>query len=154
MEKIVTILTQIGAFTGFVAFVFKAYEFWRDRRPSLRISTSFTSDPNRGSTILILNSSKVGTTINYYTLEALPPSWLRRRGWWRRFPEGHDHVEFTLEAEHVKIEVPGYGQGMIKFSEADHFQWGVKRTDDLYLRVWTSTREAPFSFLVARAGGS
>lgn len=156
MQDMVTLLTQIGAVTGFIAFLFKAVEFcrdWRDRRPHLRIRYSFTSNPYRGNTILILNSSKVGTTIHSYSLEALPRSWMRRSGWWRRFSAGCKYVEFDLEDRHSKVEVPAYGQAAIPFAEADHFQWGVKRVDDLYLRIWTSTRDRPYSFLVAKAGG-
>lgn len=145
-----TLLTQIGAATGFITFVFKGVEFFRDRRPSLRISPHFTSDPERGNTILILNSSKIPTTINYYQLEALPPSRLARWHIWRRFPAGFSHVEFTLEADHAKVEVPAHGQAALVFDQQDHFRWS-RRDDDLYLRIWTSGRARPYSFLVAKA---
>jgi hypothetical protein len=46
-------LTRFGALTGFVAFVFKVWEFYRDRRPSLRMKRSLTSDPN---TVLVVGA--------------------------------------------------------------------------------------------------
>jgi hypothetical protein len=112
------------------------------------VSTFLHRRSERGNTILVLNSSKVATSINYYTLEALPRSWLARSGLWRRFPKDFPHVEFTLEADHAGITVPGYGQAALHFSQQDHFNW-TKRTADLYLRVWTTARKRPYSFLVA-----
>jgi hypothetical protein len=145
-------LTRFGALTGFAAFAFKVWEFYRDRRPSLRIIPSLTSDEEQGNMIVILNSSKVGTSIYYYSLEALPPTWLNRR--WQRFPEDFaGHVEFDLEFRPVKIEVAAYGQANLLFADVDHFRWGKSRTDDLYLRLWTSARRRPINFLVAPAGG-
>jgi hypothetical protein len=146
-----TLLTQIGALTGFLAFVFKVWEFYRDRRPSLRITYSLTGDATEGNTITILNSSKVGTIIYYFSLEALPPTRLNRL--WPRFPQGFDHKEFDLEYSTVKIEVPAYGLANLNFAHADHFNWGVSRTHDLYLRIWTTARRRPMNFFVVGAGG-
>jgi hypothetical protein len=145
------ILTQIGAATGFIAFLMKVWEFYYDRRPKLRISCSLTSDPDRGSTITILNSSKVGTSIHYYQLEALPKSRLNR--WWPRFPKGWEHIEFSLEEQTVNIPVPPHGHADIHFEGQDHFNWGASRTDDLYLRIWTAFRDRPYTFFVVGAGG-
>jgi len=145
-------LTRIGALTGFIAFVFKAWEFVRDRRPSLRVVTSLTGDAGVGNTVTILNSSKVGTSIYYLTLEALPPTRLNRL--LRRFPVGFAHKEFDLEYDTAKIDVPAYGQASLPFTDDDHFAWGASRTTDLYLRIWTTARRRPINFLVARAGGN
>lgn len=150
------ILVQIGAFTGFITFMFKVFEFWRDygdRAPRLRTNTTFTGDFERGNTVLILNSSKVGTTINDYTLDALPPRWWSRVGLWRRFGAGLSTSEFHLEDRGCEIVVPGHGHAPISFAYQDHFIWGARRKDDLYLRIWTSARDTPYSFLIARAGG-
>lgn len=145
-------LTRLGALAGFIAFVFKAWEFFRDRRPSLRVISSLTGDAVVGNTVTILNSSKVGTNIYYLTLEALPPTWLNRL--WPRFPEGFAHKEFDLEYDTANIEVPGYGQARLPFTDNDHFTWGASRTTDLYLRIWTTAHRRPINFLVARAGGN
>lgn len=150
------ILVQIGAFTGFITFLFKVFEFWRDygdRAPKLRTNTTFTGDFERGNTVLILNSSKVGTTINDYTLEAVPPSWRNRLRLGPRFGPEYSQNEFHLEDRGCEIVVPPHGQASISFAYQDHFIWGARRKNDLYLRIWTSTRHAPYSFLIARAGG-
>ena len=145
-------LTRLGALAGFIAFFFRAWEFIRDRRPSLRVVSLLTSDAGVGNTLTILNSSKVGTSIYNLTLEALPPTRLNRL--WPRFPDGFAHVEFDLEDGSAKIDVPAYGQASLPFTDDDHFTWGVSRTTDLYLRIWTTARRRPINFLVARAGGN
>src|SRR5882757_6309183 len=105
-------LTRLGALAGFVAFFFRAWEFIRDRRPSLRVVSLLTSDAGVGNTLTILNSSKVGTSIYNLTLEALPPTRLNRL--WPRFPDGFAHVEFDhLEDGSTKIDVPAYGQASL-----------------------------------------
>jgi hypothetical protein len=144
--------TRIGALLGLAAFVFRACEFYRDRRPSLRVVSSLTGDATVGNTVTILNSSKVGTSIYYLTLEALPPTRLNRL--WPRFPDGFAHKEFDLEDGFANIDVPAYGQASLPFTDDDHFAWGVSRTTDLYLRIWTTARRWPINFLVARAGGN
>lgn len=151
MDDIWLWLTRFGALTGFVAFVFKVWEFYRDRRPSLRISRSLISDPDRGNTISILNSSKVGTSIHYYQLEALPKSWLNRL--WPRFSQGGSHIEFSLDERTANIAVPPHGHANILFEGQDHFNWGISRTDDLYLPIWTASRDRPYTFFVVGAGG-
>lgn len=143
------ILTQIGSATGFIAFLMKVWEFYHDRRPKLRIERSLNSDPDWGNTITVLNSSKVGTSIHYYMLAALPK-------WWRMspiFPDRRAHIEFSLEQSNVNIAVPPHGHVDIEFRGEHHFNWGVSRTDDLYLRVWTAFRKKPYTFLVVGARG-
>jgi hypothetical protein len=150
-KNIVEVLTPIGALTGFIAFAFKAWEFYRDRRPLLAVQASLTSDPDRGNTILVHNASRVPTTIYNYSLQAIPKTLFSRV--WPRF-KGWENVEFDLEDQHADINVPAYGQAAIEFSGPDHFVWGVRRKDDLYLRLWIVGRRRPLHFLVARAGGS
>lgn len=150
-KAIADILTQIGAIAGFVAFLFKAWEFYRDRRPALSISKYLTSDPERGSTILVMNSSKVPATIHNYQLQGVPKTWLSR--WWPRFGKSWEHVEFDLEEQHADIDVPAYGHKALSFDGPDHFDWGTRRTTDLYLRLWIVGRRRPLHFLIVKAGG-
>src|SRR5262245_39749628 len=138
-------VTRTGALAGFVAFVFRAWEFFRDRRPNLRLTWLFTTDPDVGNTLIILNSSKVGTSIYHYSLESLPKTRLNRL--WRRFPKGYHHVEASSD-EPVKIDVPAYGQVSMQFANDEHFNWGASRTDDLYLRLWTTSRRRPITLFV------
>jgi hypothetical protein len=142
--------TRIGALTGFIAFLFRAVEFYLDRRPRLNVEAALTGDPAIGNTILVLNSSKVPTNIYSYSLEALPPTWLNRR--FQRFT-GWENVEFSLEADTANIPVPAHGQAALHFREQDHFYWGARRKDDLYLRLWIVGRGRSLNFLVVRAGG-
>jgi len=152
-------LTQIGALTGFIAFLIKLYEFRRDhydRYPKLRVSAALTSDPRMGNTVVILNASKVPTSIYNYSLLAPVKSWnwLSRNRLWQwfrgeRFWRGAE-IEFSYEWASVKIAIPAHGQTDLDFSEGDYFQsFGRKR--DLYLQIYTSAREAPYHFRVADA---
>jgi hypothetical protein len=146
----IDLLTQIGAITGFIAFVLKVWEFYRDRRPALTVQKWLTSDPDRGNTLLILNSSKVLATIYSYSLEGVPRTFGSRV--WPRF-KGHN-IEFHLEDRHANIIVPAYGQYALEFREQDHFDWSMRRKTDLYLRLWIVGRSRSLHYIVAKAGGS
>jgi hypothetical protein len=144
-------LTRIGAGAGLIAIMFRAYEFYRDRRPNLSVHTWDTSDPERGNTILILNASKVPTNIYSYSLETAPRTLLSRR--WPRFTRKWDTIEFHLEDRYVDIDVPAYSQVAIPFAGQDHYDTSVRRMSDLYLRIWIVGRSRPLSFLVAEGSG-
>ena len=148
-------LTRAGAFMGFVAFLLKLWEFYHDRRPSLRLTYSFASDPDMGNTLVILNSSKVGTCIWNYSLVAVPNTVLDQL--WPRFSSSYARVEVMHEemsgGDPVNIEVPPYGQATIRFSGEHHFDWSHSRTNDLYLRLWTTFRRRPISLFVVGPRG-
>jgi hypothetical protein len=146
-------LTRIGAFTGFLAFLLKLWEFYRDRRPSLWLTYSFSSDPDTGNTLVILNSSKVGTSIWGYSLVAVPNTLLNRL--WPRLSRARVEVmhEEVSGGDPVDIEVPPYGQATIRFVGEYHFDWSYSRTTNLYLRLWTTSRRRPISLFVVGPNG-
>jgi hypothetical protein len=147
-----TWLTRIGALTGFAVFVLRVWEFHRDRRPSLRVF--FVGSGPDGYYATILNSSKVGTSIYHFSVEA-PPKMRFKKLWpmvgARHRQDTDDLVAWSYEPIH--IVVPPYDQVDVIFMplEPDANIW--EPPDDLYLRLWTSTRQRPFTFLLVPAGG-
>ena len=123
--------------------VLRAYEFFRDRRPSLKAVVSFVSDPDIGHTVALLNSSKVPANIwNFSLVHAEPGALGRRFGWLRRI----DSEEFPLEFEFADITVPPYAQASLEFRERHYFAWGSSQQQDIYLKLWLVGRRKPLWF--------
>ena len=129
--------TRIGALLGIAAFAFRAWEFYRDRRPMLRVvySTVGSIDDDY---VLIVNSSKVATSIYDYSIDMLPNTRLNRL--WPRF--GMNSV-VTRSHGPINVEVPAHGQTTLHLEEGlqDGLPLGertvrVARTGDLHLRLW------------------
>jgi hypothetical protein len=137
-----TLLTQIGALTGFAAFVMKCWEFVQDRRP--RLSVAFAGVGRDGDVVLVFNSSKIPTTIHRYSVDALPSTWLNRQ--WPRFDETETLV--VRAREPIDVEVPAHGQ--VRLTLGDDPEASMRRyntaPNDLYLRLWTTARKKPFTF--------
>ena len=144
-NEVWTWLTRIGALAGLAAFAFRAWEFYRDRRPSLRVW--FAGSAPGGDTILIFNSSKVATSIYAYSVDALPKGRLNRL--WPRF--GDQDTSVAQSYEPIHLEVPAHGQVTLTVPEEHGAVHGVAVKDDLYLRLWTSARDRPFTIFL-RAG--
>jgi hypothetical protein len=146
-----TWLTRLGALTGFIAFMFKVWEFYHDRRPRLRVL--FAGQVPDGYAITVLNSSKVGTSIYHYTVNTLPRTLLNRL--WPRFGEKDLYRNDTIVAgsfEPVEVEVPAHGQASFVFMPRAPDSEVFRPPGDLYVRLWTTTRRRPFTFLLVPAG--
>ena len=135
-------LTRIGALAAFVALLFKAWEFYRDRRP--RLGVSFAGVGRNGDVVLIFNSSKVATTIYHYSVDALPSTWLNKQ--WPRFGE----TTLVVKArEPIDVEVPAHGLFRLTLGDPEASMRRFNTApDDLYIRLWTTARKKPFTFLV------
>jgi hypothetical protein len=137
-------LTRICALTGFAAFVLKAWEFYRDRRPSLRVW--WAGSGSEGDIALIFNSSKVATSIYGYSVDALPNTRLNRLR--PRLDEPETLV--TRSFEPIQVEVPAHGQATLNFGMEAAINRAATRTDDLWLQLWTSSRRRPLTFLLLK----
>ena len=136
--------TRIGALLGIAAFAFRAWEFFRDRRP--RLSVKFAGVGRDGDIVLVFNSSKVPTSIYQYSVDALPSTWLNKQ--WPRFDETETLV--VKAREPIDVEVPAHGQ--VRLTLGDDQEASMRRfntaPDDLYIRLWTTARKKPFTFLL------
>jgi hypothetical protein len=144
-------LTRLGALagfvallTGFIAFVMKCWEFYRDRRPWLRVH--FAGVDPQGAIVLIFNLSKVATTIYHYSVHALPSTWLGKQ--WARFDVTETLVVSAREP--IDVEVPARGQvRLLLGGDLEASMWRfLTAPDDLYVLLWTSTRRKPFALLL------
>lgn len=56
--------------------------------------------------------------------------------------------EFSLEDNLADVKVDGYSTATLNFSDQDHFEWGPKTENDLYLKVSIVGRKRPLWFWV------
>lgn len=138
-------LERAGAAVAFVLAVLRVFEFVRDRRPSLSVSTSFTTDEDIGNQITLLNASRISAAVHYFSLV-----WTRRKPWYRRLPFFKSVVteETPLQGHSCDITVPAHGMAQLVFNEVNHFDWGHKIKDDIYLKVWMVGRRRPKWFWI------
>jgi hypothetical protein len=131
-----------GAVTATILAIMKGIEFYRAQRFSFSATVRLTGSEEVGNTIVLLNKSSIPATISYFDL-----AWIERRslfGW---------PIPFTRKAlaDRSPIEPPfGYdetiaphGTHHLSFTEDEHFDWGWKLKQDIYLRVWLIGRNSP-----------
>jgi hypothetical protein len=123
----------IGGVLAIPLFILRVFEFRRDRRPSLSVTTILRSHVEEGNDVTLLNSSKMPASI--YSLDLV---WAKR-GWLGKNSSLGRRVirtEYHLEDSRANITVPANGAHNLNFSEDSHFTWGRSIEHDLYLRLW------------------
>jgi hypothetical protein len=134
-------LSIVATGTSFALALLRSYEFYTERRISFDVDVRLTGSEDIGNTIVLLNKSSIPATISYFDL-----AWIERRtlfGW---------PIPFTRKVvlDHSPIEPPdGYDQTIpphavhtFLFREENHFDWGWKLKQDIYLRLWLMGRNS------------
>ena len=125
--------------------VVRIYEFARSRWwRGLSVKSALTSLPEIGNDVIILNASATPANIYYFDLVWVPRSLGFRMRIFRKIVRD----ESPLEADYCNITVSPHGQATLPFSEADHFAWGVRLKEDIYLRLWLVGRRKPVWFWI------
>jgi hypothetical protein len=102
-----------GAVLATFLGIFRAYEFWRDRRPRLQTSYIWRGHAATGHDLLLINDSKVPASIYSLHLVWADP---------KPFQQPVEHsTAFDNEDDFVRIVVPPHGTERLTFSEADYF---------------------------------
>lgn len=131
---------------GAVMFAINVYTFVRDRRPNLRVISTFTGSTDVGHGITFLNNSKIPANVFYLELV-----WTRHRPIYRRLRPFRQVVStpFSVEAELLDLTVPAFGQASMNFNEQDYFAVKHPLEHDLYAKVWLLGYRLPKWFLLA-----
>ncbi len=67
-------LSVLGAVTGTVLALMKAFEFYRGQRAVVKADVRLTTHEEIGNTIVLLNKSSIPITLSYFEL-----AWVERR---------------------------------------------------------------------------
>jgi hypothetical protein len=129
----------------------RTYEFYSDRRRKIETNVRLTGSEDIGNTIVLLNKSKTPVTISCFDL-----IWVKRRKLFG-IP-----IPFTrrIVNEDSPVDPPdGYDQTIpphdvhhLVFREGDHFEWGIKLKETIYLRLWLHGRRRPLWLHVTGPG--
>jgi hypothetical protein len=136
------------AIAGFVLAValavLRLFEYFRDRRPRLRIVVNLTSSAEIGNDIVLLNASKVPAGI-----WAMDLVWVKAGFFGKRHSLFRKVInnEYSPD-DYCNITVGAHSQHTLSFSEQNHFAWGDHASGDLYLRLWLIGSLRPKWFFV------
>ena len=138
-------LNTFGSLVAFGLAVLKVLEFFRDRKPKLKLEAMLRNHVELGNDLLLINSSKVPACVYYYELIWLKPRRITR---WFGLYRKEVGYEFTLEDNLADLKIDGYSTATLNFSGIDHFVWGRGAADDLYLKISMVGRKKPLWFWV------
>lgn len=138
-------LNTFGSYVAFGLAALKVLEFFRDRKPKLSLEALLRGHTELGHDLLLINSSKVPACIYYYELIWVQPRRLTRYVGLFRKEVGYG---FSLEDNLADVKVDGYSTATLNFSDQDHFEWGPKMENDLYLKISMVGRKRPLWFWV------
>ncbi|TIL40233.1 hypothetical protein [Mesorhizobium sp.] len=124
-----------GALLATLLAALRFYEAWRARQ-RLQATHDFTSDPNIGNEVIVINISGTPVMVNYWVLE-----WSKRR-WWRK-----RQVVSTIEPEHGggSFTISPHSRYALGFADADYFDWGYKTRpgQKLWIKLHIAGRRKP-----------
>ena len=128
------LVAACGATVATTLAIIRIWEVLRDR-PRLSTSYSFSSSPDHGNSIEILNTSTVPALITYWEL-----TWARRWWFWTRF----DHLEAITEEGWCSITVGAHDRYTLRFDEDRWFRTrdGIEgQSVQLYLKLALANRK-------------
>ena len=141
-EDITFWLSVFGALGSFVLGSMKAYEFFSADRIKLKLTVSLTSLPRMGNKITILNQSKIPVNTHYFDL-----AWVKGRSiFGLPIPFTRKVVSEDLPIEpgdSYEVVIAPHQTITLEFTGADHFNWGAKVEEDIYLRLWLVGSNGP-----------
>lgn len=134
-----------GAALATALAALRGVEFWRDRRPHLKIDYILRSDARLGNDVLLINNSPLPASI--YRLHVV---WAKRR-WFG--PLRPLRVVFDNDDDFLQVTVPPHGTKKLHFAEAAHFPMFSQRQHHgaiLYGKLWIVGRDSPLWVRISR----
>ncbi len=138
MNAMQTVIAGWGAFLSTLLAVIKICEIWKDRH-RVDVTYSFTTDEERGNTILVRNLSGRPLILTYWELLYGARSWRPREFQPMQWPD-HDFGDIKIEA---------YSTHSLCFVDEHHFSWHDKflKGRAIYIRLHFAGRK-PVVWLV------
>lgn len=134
----------IGVWGAFLATALAGVKLWEvfSDKPRLSADYSFSTDPQRANSIVLLNTAKTPALVNYWEL-----TWATRLWRWTRF----ERFEEMPEDGRCDLTVPAHGRATITFEGQ---RWFATRDEidghrvKLFLKLYLAGRRWPVWVLI------